>query len=371
MKRRILLLIILTFIGVFFARGFFETKIEKHKVLNVSNNPLSQKKLQHKEALSWKPEQQKVLIGYVQDFRSPDSIDYQAFSHLIFSFAHPTKDGSFILNGDQALTNLRSVVSKAKSSHTKVLLAVGGWFHLQGGEAYPYFQSAISNDSTRSRLVEELIKIVEAEQLDGIDVDFEHPRTVQDAENLEQFIKQLSDQLHPLNKQVTVAVHAKIHAGTLTEAHFVKYAPEMFKYVDYVNIMAYDGQWDGGYNAANLSPLPFTEKIVSYWSNLFQSLKLPTERLILGVPSYAQPEDPATKQLSYQTLLEYDPANANRDSTFINGTTYHYNSDATIQRKTSLALSSGFGGMMLWEVGLDAKGSQSLTSAIFEVLENT
>lgn len=371
MKRLILLLIILTFTIGIFAGGFFKIKLAKPEAVKVINIPFSQKKLEHKEVISWSTEQQKVLIGYVQDFRSPDSINYEAFSHLIFSFAHPTKDGQLILNGDQALTNLRSMVSKARTSNTKVLLAVGGWFHLQGGESYPYFQSAIGNDSTRSRLVEELLRIVDTEQLDGIDVDFEHPRTVQDAENLTKFIKQLSDQLHPLNKQVTVAVHAKIHAGTLNEAHFVKYAPEMFQYVDYVNIMAYDGQWDGGYNAANLSPLPFTEKIVSYWSNLFQSLKLPTERLVLGVPSYAQPEDPATKQLSFQTLLEYDPANANRDSTSINGTTYHYNSDATIQRKTNLALSSGFGGMMLWEVGLDATGSKSLTSTIFEVLENT
>lgn len=371
MKLRLLLLIILTFIAGFFVRDIYGNKQVKPIVPKVANIPLSQKSLTHKETPKWDQEQKKVMIGYVQDFRNPNVVDYEAFTHLIFSFAHPTKDGDVILNGDQALTNMRTMIAKAKPTNTKVLLAVGGWFHLQGGESYPYFQSAISNDTSRTRLVEKLSSIVEREQLDGIDVDFEHPRSAQDAENLTKFIKLLNERLHPLNKQITIAVHAKIHAQTLTEAHFIKYDPSMFQFVDYVNIMAYDGQWDGGYNAANLSPYPFTEKIVNYWASLFQSLKLPTERLVLGVPSYGQPEDPAIKQLSYQTLLEHDPDNANRDTTIVNGTTYHYNSDATIQRKTNLALSNRFGGMMLWEVGLDAKGTNSLTSSILKVLLNT
>ena len=40
----------------------------------------------------------------------------------------------------------------------------------------------------------------------------------------------------------------------------VVYEPSMFKNVDHVNIMAYDGQWDDGYNASNLSPYPYTRE---------------------------------------------------------------------------------------------------------------
>ncbi len=38
----------------------------------------------------------KVLIGYVQDFRDPQTIDYTELTHIIFSFAHPTMDGQLL-----------------------------------------------------------------------------------------------------------------------------------------------------------------------------------------------------------------------------------------------------------------------------------
>jgi chitinase len=139
--------------------------------------------------------------------------------------------------------------------------------------------------------------------------------------------------------------------------------------VDHVNIMAYDGQWDGEYNAANLSPYSFTENIVNYWKNLFDKHDISKEKLVLGVPFYAQPEDLSIKQVSYAAIINSDPANAERDIVNMNGTIYHYNGVNTIQKKTKLAIDNGFGGMMLWELGHDADGKHSLTGAIFDVIE--
>lgn len=218
--------------------------------------------------------------------------------------------------------------------------------------------------------MDELASFVDRKRLDGIDIDFEHARSTVDAEHLSAFTKALSDKLHPKQKELSVAVHAKIHGQTLTEAHFIKYDVAMFTYVDHVNIMAYDGQWDGGYTAANLSPYPFTEKIVNYWGNLFDKNKLNKEKLVLGVPSYAQPEDSSGKQVSYATIIKQNPANANRDQTILNGMTYFYNGNATIQKKTKLAMARGFGGMMLWEVGLDSPGENSLTGHIFNTINS-
>ena len=64
----------------------------------------------------------------------------------------------------------------------------------------------------------------------------------------------------------------------------VIYEPSMFQDVDHVNIMAYDGQWDGDYNAANLSPYTYNENIVNYWSTLFDTHQISKEKLVLGVP---------------------------------------------------------------------------------------
>lgn len=373
MKKRSILLalvILITFTGGIFTGVLYSTnKTEQaSKSLKIKKASESGKSLDEKAIPEESLEESKVLLGYVQDFRDPMVVDYSKLTHVIFSFAHPTPDGGILLNGDSAINNLRTMVKEADKHNTKVILAVGGWFHINGGESYEPFKAAISNPESRTRLVNELTGIVDREKLDGIDIDFEHPRSKADAANLAAFSKELSDQLHPKGKELSIAVYAKIHAVTGTEMGFVVYEPSTFGYVDHVNIMAYDGQWDGGYNAANLSPYPFTEKIVSYWANLFDRNKLPKEKLVLGVPFYAQPEDPAIKQVSYAAIINKDPANALNDTVSMNGTTYHYNGVKTIQKKTNLALDHGFGGMMLWEAGHDSKGAHSLTTVIFDEL---
>lgn len=374
MKKRILLLmvILLTFGGGFIS-GVLYSKQDSHNanVLYTSEHvPQSSKRLEQKAEPMVKKQESKVLIGYVQDFRNPDEIDYENLTHVIFSFAHPTADGNLLLNGDHAIKNLRAISSKAKQNDTKVILAIGGWFHINGGESYDYFKAAISNPDSRKKLVYELVSLAERENLDGIDIDFEHPRSQEDARFLSAFAKELSSLLHPKGKELSIAVNAKVHSVTGTEIHSVVFDPEMFQYFDHVNLMAYDGQWDGEYNAANLSPYSYSANIVSYWSNLFDRHGFSREKLVLGVPLYAQPEDPAIKQVSYEALIKNNPANVTMDKVSMNGTTYHYNGHSTLQKKTKLALDQKLGGMMLWEAGLDAQGSNSATAMIANVLEN-
>jgi chitinase len=371
-KRNFLLIMVmlLTFTGGFFAGISYDSMNQKVR-LSTENLTTSDKKPEQKAAPDIKhtSEQSKVLIGYVQDFRNPNEVDYEKLTHVIFSFAHPTSDGRLLMNGDGALQNLRTMVKKADPHHTKVILAIGGWFHINGGESYSYFKAAISNPTSRTKLVNELVSMADREKLDGIDIDFEHPRTKEDAKNLTLFTQALYNKLHPKKKELSIAVNAKVHSVAGTVINNVIYEPAMFKYVDHVNIMAYDGQWDGEYNAANLSPYSYSSNIVNYWSTLFDTHKISKDKLVLGVPFYAQPEDPSIKQISYDTIIQLNPANASRDTIHYKGTTYHYNGTTTMEKKTSLALKHGFGGMMIWELGHDSKGSHSLTTTISTVLE--
>jgi GH18 family chitinase len=373
MKKHYLLLTIaalLIFIGGFLSGVLFTSNIEPeqtHKQLKTESSPISGKQPKQKKVPEIEQANPKVLIGYIQDFRDPASIDYSKLTHVIFSFAHPTKDGKLLMNGESALSNLRTMVKKAHQNDTNVILAVGGWYHIEGGESYDYFKAAISNPTSRNKLVNELVSITDRENLD--DIDFEHPRSKEDAQHLAVFTSSLSEKLHAKDKELSIAVYSKIHSVTGTEINSVVFEPSMFKHVDHVNIMAYDGQWDGEYNAANLSPYSFTENIVAYWSNLFDKHGISKEKLVLGVPSYAQPEDLSIKQVSYEAIINNNPSNAMQDIVNMNGTTYHYNGVTTIQKKTNLALDNGFGGMMLWELGHDSKGANSLTNTISEVLK--
>lgn len=377
MKKRNLLpalvIVIIFFGGIFTGVLITGNKSEsgQSNTIKIDNAPKSAIKPKEKALPQIDKTKSKVLISYVQDYRDPNMIDYSKLTHVIFSFAHPTKDGGMLLNGDQPLKNLRTIVMKAKKTNTKVEIAVGGWFHMYGGESYPYFQAAISNPTSRTKLVNELTSFAVREKLDGIDIDFEHPRSNADAQNLAAFAKELSQQLHPKKKELSVAVYPKINANTLKEIGAVKYDPSMFQYVDHVNIMAYDGQWDDGYHAENLSTYPYAEKIVEYWGNYFDQQKLSRDKLVLGVPLYAQPADPKIKQVSYSTIVNQNPANAANDTVKMNGTTYYYNGDTTMKKKTKLALEHGFGGMMLWEAGHDAQGPKSITSILFGAIKDS
>ena len=383
MKKRnflLTLVLLLTFSGGFFTGVWvspndkpqeFTEKVENSKKQTSINQTDKNEIIEENDPQTQEMEaNNKVLIGYVQDFRDPQTIDYTELTHIIFSFAHPTMDGQLLLNGESALNNLRTHVTNAHKQDKKVLLAIGGWFHIKGGRSYDYFKEAINDPIARTQLVTELVNIVDRENLDGIDIDFEHPRSKEDAQNLAFFTKELSVLLHQKNKELSIAVNAKIHSVSGTEINYVVYEPTMFQYVDHVNIMAYDGQWDDGYDAANLSPYPYTENIVNYWTSLFDTHQISKGKLVLGVPFYAQPEDPNSKQISYKTIIENNPKLAESDTVNLNGNTYHFNGEETIKKKTKLAIDHGLGGMMTWELGHDAEGSHSLTQAISEVFQS-
>ncbi|WP_226665497.1 glycoside hydrolase family 18 protein [Metabacillus litoralis] len=310
------------------------------------------------------------LIGYVQDFRDPTGLNIKELTHIIFSFAHPTSNGELLMNGEAAYTNLQTITKKAHKQNTKVFLAVGGWYHIEGGTSYDYFKEAISKDHSKSKLINELMKITQKHNLDGIDIDFEHPRSSEDAAHLLSFIKDLSNQLHGEDKELSIAVYSKVNSVTGEEVKSIVYDSEMFKFVDHVNIMAYDGHWDDEYDAAFLSPFSFTHDIVSYWTNMFDELGISRNKLVLGVPFYAQPEEETETQLAYNEIIAHDVTNSDQDRAIINEMIYHYNGTKTIKRKTKLAIVNGLGGMMIWEIGHDAPGDQSLMNVIAEIYDS-
>lgn len=80
MKKSILLLMIvlLTFGGGFISGVLYSSKksTAEDVLYTIENTPQSVKNLDYKAAPQAKTHNPKVLIGYVQDFRNPDEIEY-------------------------------------------------------------------------------------------------------------------------------------------------------------------------------------------------------------------------------------------------------------------------------------------------------
>ncbi|MBM2615627.1 ricin-type beta-trefoil lectin domain protein [Actinoplanes sp. LDG1-06] len=275
-------------------------------------------------------------VGYMPSWAgSVTSIQYSKLTHINYSFALPNANGT--LQPIENTSKLQQLVTLGHQNNVKVSLAIGGWN--DGNDSA--FESLAAGSGTRTAFVTNVMNTVRQYGLDGVDIDWEYPDPGTSGNNYTALMQQLSTALHNEGKLLTAAVVSE--GGTANGVQ-----PAVFGYVDWLNIMAYDG----GSPHAN-----YDWAIAS--ANFWKNRGLPKAKTVLGVPFYSRPG-----YLTYAQLVAQDPANANRDCT-PGGECY--NGLPTIRRKTQWAMANA-GGIMNWELSQDATGANSLVSAIYETV---
>jgi GH18 family chitinase len=274
-------------------------------------------------------------VGYMPSWAGNVSdIQFSKLTHINYSFALPTSTG-----GLQALENpskLQSLVSAGHANNVKVLIAVGGWNN--GDDSA--FESLAANSTYRNNFVNNLVNLVNQYSLDGVDIDWEYPDGGASSNNFSLLMQQLSSAMHTRGKLLTAAVVA-VNGSSIQS--------NVFGYVDFLNLMAYDG---GG---SNHSTYDYAVQSLNYW----KGRGLPASKAILGVPFYGRS---STEYVNYNTLLN---RGASPNSDFFGN--IGYNGIPTIKNKTNLAWDQG-GGIMIWELSGDVNNSNSLLSAINQVV---
>jgi GH18 family chitinase len=275
------------------------------------------------------------VVGYLPSWAgSVSQVQFSKLTHVNYAFILPTATG-----GLQALDNvskLQSLVSAAHASNVKVLLSVGGWNNGDDGA----FESLAANAGYRTNFTNNLVNLVNQYGLDGVDIDWEYPDAGSSSSNYSALMQQLSTRMHNMGKLLTAAVVSD--GGSSIQSN-------VFGYVDFLNLMAYDG---GG---SNHSPYSLAVTSLNYW----KGRGLPAAKAILGVPFYGRS---SSEYVNYNDILARG-GSAYSDSYAGIG----YNGIPTIKSKTSLAIDQG-GGIMIWELSGDATGGNSLLSAIYEVI---
>ncbi|GIE30634.1 hypothetical protein Ait01nite_036790 [Actinoplanes italicus] len=275
-------------------------------------------------------------VGYMPSWAgSVTSVQYTKLTHINYSFALPNANGT--LQPIENTAKLQQLVTLGHQNNVKVSIAIGGWN--DGNDSA--FESLAANAGTRTTFVNTVMGVVRQYNLDGVDMDWEYPDPGTSGNNYTALMGQLSTALHNEGKLLTAAVVSE--GGTANGVQ-----PAVFGYVDWLNIMAYDGgsphaNYDWSINAAN------------FWKNR----GLPKAKTVLGVPFYSRPG-----YLTYAQLVAQDPANANRDCT---PSGECYNGLPTVRRKTQWAMANA-GGIMNWELSQDATGANSLVSAIYDTV---
>jgi len=276
-------------------------------------------------------------VGYLPSWSgSVNAVQYGKLTHINYAFALPNSNGTLQAIPDPG--KLSSLVSQGHANGVKVLLAIGGWN--DGNDSA--FEALAASSGGRTTFVNSVVSVVNQYGLDGVDIDWEYPDPGASGNNFTALMSQLSSAMHSRGKLLTAAV---VSGGGTAEG----VQPAVFGYVDFLNIMAYDG----GSPHANYD---WSIASANYW----KSRGLPASKTVLGVPFYSRPN-----YYTYAQLVSMDPANANRDCVSVSGAQQCYNGIPTIKRKTQWALANA-GGIMNWELSQDTSGATSLVSAIYD-----
>lgn len=103
----------------------------------------------------------------------------------------------------------KSIIEFAHKNNVKVLALVANLSETGDGSwDFKRVDRVISTKEARRKHINELIELVEKNDFDGIDIDYESLRSSQ-KENFTEFIEELAGQLHVRNKLLGVAIHPK------------------------------------------------------------------------------------------------------------------------------------------------------------------
>jgi hypothetical protein len=282
------------------------------------------------------------VLAFYTEWSPPSSIDYNKITHLLLAFSLPNGGGSvtgFVPGG---------VVSAAHAAGVKVLASVGGANHAAA------FPGIAGNAGSRTTFANSLKSICDNNGLDGVDIDWEYPLTVQDSANFTLLLKAVRTAVG--SKLITIDIAADAEKGA-----FVHKSALLIP--DFVNVMSYDftGSFPGSVVGQHSSYAKATSNL-NYW----RAKGVPKNKLILGVPFYGKDFNQGGEPVAYKTIMANNP-NVSLDADSV-GRCW-YNGVTTIKKKATYVAQMEYGGIMIWESSQDASGNKSLLTALNSGLE--
>lgn len=297
------------------------------------------------------------VVGYFPSYRSladvPD-VKFRMCNVVNYAFFSVSATGTLtVMNATLA----SQVIAKAKAANAKAFVSINDATSNQAN-----FKNMASTPAGRTTFTKDVMSKVRQFGFDGVDVDWEFPTTSDGTDiTFTALMKELSDSLHTGAKYyLTAAITAGKYAGGIRDA--IK--PELFGYVDFLNVMAYD-DFNTTVPYRHHSDYALATTCLNYWLNV---RSLPAQKCVLGFPAYGRPSGitQTGTVLAYRDILSRG-GSAQSDSAVVTAggfTNYaiYYNGQPTVKRKAMLAKGSA-NGVMMWEKWHDAGDGNSLLKA--------
>lgn len=274
------------------------------------------------------------VVGYLPEYRV-GSIDPAIGKHLtdVVFFSIDPQPGKPLRHPQWEMA--KPLLMAWKKEHgVHITITLGGWNRSSG------FPKIAATEDSRRAFAENVLKLCREHELNGVDLDWEHPKDAREEADYAALIIELKRVLKPHGLTVTAAV-----------AGWQRLSPAGWQALDAVHLMAYDGpKQHSTYESA----------VVDVQRLLDAGVR--PEQIRLGLPFYGRGVVARDKVLTYAEIVKgYSPA---PDVNEVDGV--YFNGPEMCRRKCAFAAEKKLGGVMVWEIGQDAPGDASLLRTIHD-----
>ena len=274
-----------------------------------------------------------------------DEIDYSRYTHLVLFSATVNADGTVNTaqldsppGGDFYQTRMTQLIERARSAGIKLFYTIGGSGRSQN------MGTVFADASLRATFVASAVAYAQSKGLQGIDIDWEFPKTDAEDNAMVETLRDLSAAAHAAGLQVSVDIptHRHIELGS------AKLDPAFAQYADIVNVMTYD------YATLKEYKIHDTYDMASATMDYWIGLGIPASKMNFGLAMYGRDcttakTDGQCKDMSW---TDYYVANLN-PTNFTGVYKYYFEDDAGRVQKADYIKSHNLAGVLYWEIDHD------------------
>ncbi|HEY8400399.1 MAG TPA: glycosyl hydrolase family 18 protein [Cytophagaceae bacterium] len=293
------------------------------------------------------------IVGYISSYGDASAVDYANLTHAMFAFLDVKPDGSIgAYTGVQQNNFEKFLEATAKANTQRIISIRGSASPLAPG--WTGIEEVAKNPQAIHRFADTIVKYCLHHQLDGVDIDWEGLSTVTESDRYTQLMDTLYKHLHDSGLLLISTLPFNSWWGQW-------FSDEALEKADWLQIMVYDakGSWEQS-PFGNHSSFQDLVDAENYWTGRGYS----RDKLVMGVPFYGYKFKSASGGLgvtyAYKDIVALFPMMDNSmDQTPGNDLTL-FNGPDLIKKKCKYLKEKDFGGVMIWEMTLDAPDHKSL-----------
>jgi chitinase len=234
----------------------------------------------------------KKIIGYYPEWKTDklqiSEIPWKYITHINYAFINVERNGS--LNGYNKDV-LHELSNEAKKNNVSTFISIGGWTYST------YFSDMVSNINSLNKVIKNLKIIIQENNLDGIDIDWEYPGeqgcslntyNINDTDNLLNLLKIYKKEI---KNDISMSVNVKPWLNSNNTR--INYKIDHIKYLNWINIMAYDINGNWSVSTGPNSPFKKGNNSVDTSSvedsfNSWKKLGFKNNQINIGIPFYGR-----------------------------------------------------------------------------------